>query len=431
MIPTGQDDVGTKGAIARSGPKLCLIGTHTCANRGDGAILRGLVTGIEQAIPDAKMTIVARYPQGSSYLLGREVVGDTIYRHGRGHRLKHLLYGKAKTRACALSARLPRVSRMVPWPAPIEEGYQLFKEHDLLVQTGGSYFLDLYGMAAYDAYMIELATGRPIVLAGHSIGPFRTRRSRRLARFALSRARRIILREDASVQYARELGLPESLYCVGGDTAWLIPMPDEKEQSTADRCLEHIEGPYVAMTARVLSPFDRRLGISQAEYEARFVRLLDQIVERGCTVLGLSMCTGLDGYDRDDRMVALRIRSGLRHPERMTVLMNEFNDLELAAVFARCALTVGGRLHSTVLSMHVGTPAIGVTYEHKFTGVFGRLGIADMAISVHDIDSEEVSNMAYRIMIAPAEAQSRVAAGVARERERAQVCVDAVKECCP
>jgi len=56
--------------------KLLLIGNHTCANRGDCAILRGLIHEIERQRPDATLTIVSRSPVVAGFMLGRAVEPD-------------------------------------------------------------------------------------------------------------------------------------------------------------------------------------------------------------------------------------------------------------------------------------------------------------------------------------------------------------------
>ena len=422
--PSGAEHSGRPRAA-----KLCIVGNHTCANRGDGSILRGLIAGIEDRIPDAELSIISRFAGASSYLLGRDVLDDAVFNHGRGHRIKHRLYLAAKHRACVFAAKCPVLARKVRWPEAIEGSYRLFCNQDAIIQVGGSFFIDLYGSGQYDTFMIELAARRPIVLAGHSLGPFRTRRSRKLARFALSRVQRIVLRESKSIDYVQQLGLPDDLWTLGGDTAWLAPQPDEQAMKKAEVALADLPGPFVAMSARVLSPFDISLGVKQREYESRFTRMLDWVVESGYTVVGVSMCTGLDGYDRDDRMVALRIRSKLRYPDRMAVLMDEFNDLEIAAILSRCELTIGTRLHSAILSIHTGTPAIGIAYEHKLPGTFKALGLDDMLITVDAMASDRSKCLIRDVLENPREARQRVSQGVKQERKRAWVSIDAVEEC--
>ena len=87
------------------------------------------------------------------------------------------------------------------------------------------------------------------------------------------------------------------------------------------------------------------------------------------------MCTGLGGYHLDDRLVAFRVRRLLRHGDRMAVAMQELSDLELCAVLSRCRALLGTRMHSTILSMQVGTPAVVLPYEHKSIGLFRRWGL--------------------------------------------------------
>ncbi len=47
--------------------KILLVGNHTCGNRGDGAILRGLVDSIKQINPDVEVDILSRYARSSAF----------------------------------------------------------------------------------------------------------------------------------------------------------------------------------------------------------------------------------------------------------------------------------------------------------------------------------------------------------------------------
>ncbi len=46
--------------------KLLILGNHTCGNRGDSAILRGLLDAINILNPHAEVDVMSRYPVSSS-----------------------------------------------------------------------------------------------------------------------------------------------------------------------------------------------------------------------------------------------------------------------------------------------------------------------------------------------------------------------------
>ncbi len=58
--------------------KLLILGNHTCGNRGDSAILRGLLDAINIPNPHAEVDVMSRYPVSSSWLLNRPVMGDPL-----------------------------------------------------------------------------------------------------------------------------------------------------------------------------------------------------------------------------------------------------------------------------------------------------------------------------------------------------------------
>ena len=65
---------------------------------------------------------------------------------------------------------------------------------------------------------------------------------------------------------------------------------------------------------RELAPFDKRLGTTQQAYEKAFAGVVNRILDEGYQVIALSTCTGIDSYNKDDRMVALNLRQHISDP---------------------------------------------------------------------------------------------------------------------
>lgn len=102
-------------------------------------------------------------------------------------------------------------------------------------------------------------------------------------------------------------------------------------------------------------------------------------------MIALSTCTGIDSYNKDDRMVALNLRQYVNDPARYHVVMDELNDLEMGKILGACDLTVGTRLHSAIISMNFMTPAIAINYEHKSAGIMQQLGLPEMAVDIRHL----------------------------------------------
>ncbi len=101
---------------------------------------------------------------------------------------------------------------------------------------------------------------------------------------------------------------------------------------------------------------------------------MNRLIADGYQVLALSTCTSIDRYNRDDRMVALRMAKYVNDSEHFHIAMDELNDVEIGKILASCVLTIGTRLHSAIISMNFGTPAIAINYEHKSAGIMQQLG---------------------------------------------------------
>ncbi|WP_318365026.1 colanic acid biosynthesis pyruvyl transferase WcaK [Enterobacter sp.] len=408
--------------------KLLILGNHTCGNRGDSAILRGLLDAITTLSPDAEVDVMSRYPVSSSWLLNRPVMGDPLFSQMKQHNTAAGLVGRVKKvlrRRYQHQVLLSRVTdsgrlRNIAIAQGFTDFVRLLAGYDAIIQVGGSFFVDLYGVPQFEHALCTFMAKKPLYMIGHSVGPFQDAQFNQLANYVFGHCDALILRERVSLDLMKHSQINTDKVEQGVDTAWLVDHHYDDFQ--ASYAVQHwldvaAKQKTVAITLRELAPFDKRLGTTQQAYEKAFAEVVNRVLDAGYQVLALSTCTGIDSYNKDDRMVALNLRGLVNDPSRFHVVMDELNDLEMGKIFAACDLTVGTRLHSAIISMNFGTPAIAINYEHKSAGIMQQLGMPEMAIDIrHLLDGSLASMVADTLGQLPA-INTRLATAVAAERE--------------
>ncbi|KXI28396.1 colanic acid biosynthesis pyruvyl transferase WcaK [Paraglaciecola hydrolytica] len=362
--------------------KLLLVGNHTCGNRGDAAILRGIVHYIGKQFPQHSIDLVSRYPTSSEYLLNEPFQIDTLFSYHQNYTSHMDRIWKSFSRIVVpLLLEFTLIFKYQFYlPKHVKEYIQSLKEYDAVIHVGGSFFVDLYGTVQFEHSLCALIANKPLYMLGHSVGPFHRSQFNRIARKVFSRVKMLGLRESISLDLLKDAHIDVSKVFLGADTAWLV---NTNELAQVDNIQALIsQRPTIAMTMRELAPFDKRLGVTQEEYEVAFAKLADQFIELGHQVLVFSTCTGIDSYHKDDRMVALRVARKVKVSEYFHVVMDELNDVELGSLLRSCQLTIGTRLHSAIISMNFGTEAIALNYEHKSAGIMQQLGMQDNALEV-------------------------------------------------
>ncbi|WP_067708452.1 MULTISPECIES: colanic acid biosynthesis pyruvyl transferase WcaK [unclassified Erwinia] len=369
--------------------KILLVGNHTCGNRGDGAILRGLIDSLNLARNDLDIDIISRYPTSSGYLLQQTVMPDELFLETK--KGKNSLTDKIKRRLMPkiMMAHISGSGLFKSFPVPkyLQEFTNRLKQYDAIIQVGGSFFVDLYGPLQFEHSLCALLAKKPIYMIGHSVGPFQKERFNEIANFVFSRVNSLVLRESVSLEMMKKGSITTEKVVSGADTAFLVRARSVENPS---HNLQHWQNliaakKTVAITVRELAPFDKRLGVTQQEYEEAFAKVINAVIDRGYQVVALSTCTGIDSYNKDDRMVAMTLRDRIVQKDQYHVIMDEFNDLELGILLGESHLTIGTRLHSAIISMNFGTPAVAINYEHKSLGVMNQLGLPEMATDVKSL----------------------------------------------
>jgi colanic acid/amylovoran biosynthesis protein len=366
------------------------MGNHACANRGDCAISRGLHQLLQQLYPNASFSWLSRHPVSSAYLSGQPYQQDRLSsfyqsaKTGLSGRLYAFVKARYFSRYLAFYVRHPMLAKWLhlPLPAIVSQEIEFIRQFDLVIQVGGSNFVDLYGCSQFDYALSTLIADRPLYLLGHSAGPFGTGPFCQLAKLVFGRAQALVLRESLSTALINTSAISVRRLLQGADTAWLV---DPALWSMPAQWRLQQTKPRIAITVRSLYPFDQKLNCSQSQFEQAMLSLMNQLISSGYQLLLLSTCTGIDGYKNDDRMLALRLQHQLCSPSAAEVEMRELNDIQLGWLFSQCILTIGTRLHSAIISMNFGTPAFAINYEHKSAGILAQMQLSQQALSLEQL----------------------------------------------
>ncbi|MFB0713829.1 colanic acid biosynthesis pyruvyl transferase WcaK [Buttiauxella noackiae] len=408
--------------------KLLILGNHTCGNRGDSAILRGLIDAITTIDETVQVDVMSRYPVSSAWLLGRPVMGDSLYKQMKQHnnavglmgRVKKVLRRKYQHQVLLAKATDNGRLRNISIPQGFIDFVKSLQKYDAIIQVGGSFFVDLYGVSQFEHALCSFMAKKPVYMIGHSVGPFQDPQFNHLASYVFGHAESLILRESVSLDLMKQSNIDSSKVEQGVDTAWLVDHHNDSfvPSYAVQHWLETIKRKKtVAITLRELAPFDKRLGTTQQAYEQAFASVVNRVIDQGYQVLALSTCTGIDSYNKDDRMVALNLRQYVNDPEQYHVVMDELNDLEMGKILGECELTVGTRLHSAIISMNFGTPAIAINYEHKSAGIMKQLGMPEMAIEIRQLLNGSLQSVVADVLGQLPAIKERLAHAVRAERE--------------
>lgn len=403
--------------------RVLIAGNHTCGNRGDAAILRGLINCMSRIAPEVDFVINSRFPESSSYLLSQKVIGDPLAKFRTRatkswkNKITKRCTDKLVSKILLLKLKHKRLAKALPIPNVYEKYIQDLNQYDAVIQVGGSFYVDAYGVSQFDNALCSLIASKPLLLIGHSVGPFGNGHFADISEYVFSKASFFGLREAVSMDLVRQQFIKSiPTVVMGTDTAWLVDPNVEITPLPFD-----VERKIIAITVRELAPFDRTLGIEQAAYERKMANICQQLIMKGYTIFALSTCTGIDRYPKDDRMVALRVKSHCDSDSQkhFHVAMDEYNDVQLGSLLSQCVLTIGTRLHSAIISMNFGTPAFALNYEHKSKGIMEGLGLDRFAIPLVSFMNGDFEIELFKELKNLDELREHTAEKVALERQKA------------
>jgi colanic acid/amylovoran biosynthesis protein len=387
--------------------KILLINNHSLLNAGDYAILAETLRMLEERFPEAQIGLVFNDTAPvSAALPGYEVHGAPLTWAApldeRGqymfiNRWLRLLY----LALLALAALAYRASGYLPRVFADRRKHGLlraFAAADLVLACGGGY---IYapgsgdGLSGWFGFMLSgcvlaLLMGKPLVLLPQSIGPLHDDFQRRAVRWVVRRAQLTCVRERRSLDLLQQLGCAQRALRLP-DMAFGAP---SGLAAPALALLDHAGRPAmpyafcVGMT--VLNWSGQSFTFTRQEaYEHAMLGCIDTLTARGGVVVIFAQCRG-PSVAEDDRHVGARLRARAAMPERVFLIEEPLPPPALQAAYAQMDYFIGTRMHSVILALNAGVPALAIGYLHKTSGVLEELGMADHCYDINTLTAAQL-----------------------------------------
>ena len=308
-------------------------------------------------------------------------------------------------------------------------------ETDLTLDiTAGDSFSDIYGMRGFRMHSLMkwlfILCGNKFVMLPQTYGPFKSRFSKIVARYLLTRTTAIYARDMDGVKCVKKiLGkvADKKMIRFIPDVAFVLE-PEKPKKSVIIEQLENLKA-----KGHVLVGLNVSGHIYHVEYQAKskfglksdYQKLMNDIVKSLMvypnTVVVLVphvfLKAGQVGSDLDachqvyQQMVE-------KYPDRILLVDEVFNHKQVKYLIGCCDFFLGARMHACIAALSQYVPAVGLAYSDKFAGVFESLGVGDLVADLRTENEQILAcvqdafhkriKMAEKLRVTVPSAQKRV-----------------------
>ena len=354
--------------------KLAIFGSYNGTSIGDSAILLGLLHGIAQAAPEARVTVLTMGPLD----LSRDLALCELIHPPR--------LVRANTHAPAewpllrsLWWRLQRLGLPLGTSFNPARVRKALADQDLLLIGGGNLLMDLFETGVDLIENITRAAQQarcPYSFAGVGAGPVAQPGSAARLAASLAPARRVVVRDAPSrALCAGALGRADTV--CAPDLAFALPARDS-------------HAPRVALAVNLAAvgaptwPLRDEQGYQL--YLDGMARLVLAAAEQTrpdyIEIVTTNPAVDL-GAGRD---LAARLAGQTRLPVRQPVLRDVTDILD---AFGRAKLAIVTRLHAGITAALAGAPVLPVAYQPKVAAVLSETGIAPHSLALAQLQSPD------------------------------------------
>ncbi|HEY9856146.1 MAG TPA: polysaccharide pyruvyl transferase CsaB [Stenomitos sp.] len=262
----------------------------------------------------------------------------------------------------------------------------------LFLSGGGGLMQDVTGSLSvpYYAGLMKLAQWRrvPTMVFGQGVGPLKNRSSRLMVRAAFGRAQALTVRDQASYDLVRSLGVSADRVVLAADPVLCLkPADSERIDAIAQSIGLSPDLPKIAVAVRPwYTWFERQFKV--------FNTALTQLsMEAGAQLVLLPFQMPGDERITEELYDCLRYRPE-GHVAPVAMLQAPLTAPEMEGLIGRMDMVIGMRLHALIMAASSGVPSVGLVYDPKVAHLCNQWGFP----SVPSIEALDDANSFERML---------------------------------
>lgn len=426
------------GSIEGKTPQRILIincdGEHRTieANKGAEMVIISTIETLRACFPQTEFVTTIQLSERLSQDLDCKVIKNKIY-STTTYSLSSSVKSFVDLVRCLSWRAVRKYARLNLKALVNNKKLREYSSADVIIHLGMDLYSDDFGLRTIIEHskdlLLGVMLGKPVVMWAESIGPFKSRVTRWLAKFTLNRVSLITVREEISNQHLEEVAVNKPPIYITADPAFLTdPAPEgcvqtileEEDLSDSKRpligmCLTYLpsrvvrksrkftfmeslyrtlqytlpEGLFkvivkVASQTRFYSP----AAIKQNSYIKSMAQVADYLVERlNATIVLMPHIQGT-GLLVTERAIHEEVWQQTNHKDNIRLVAYEYTAQEIKGIIGQCELFIGGKMHSNIAALSQCIPTVGLAYSYKFEGIMEMLGQENYVCS--NITFEEV-----------------------------------------
>ncbi len=375
----------TRDAGQPNTPRILIYNPLEFRNMGTIGALMGLIKCLIKYMPGVKITALSLQP-AKDRDFGKLGIELRQYPWLRPRKTKLLVLANAAVLVfyhcsrCFIYRLAGKFSKNIKNP---------YEQYDVIIHNNADTLNDpAYGsistlIGLFLAFLGWVIYNKPMATVATDVGPFTSRLTRYTARFVLNKFDVLALREEASYDYCRQLGLTRPKIYLTGEPAFVLePASREKVRLILQKeGIARGDNPFVGFSPSWLEMERYAFSDSmdgekrQRKYVELMAAMIDYVVDRlGATACFLPHVTGhmLSDEYNNDRELCSRIYEQVRAKPDVGLLRGDYLPDEIKGVIGSCDMFIGCRMHATIASISLGIPTLAIAYGDKFYRIIGK-----------------------------------------------------------
>ncbi len=345
-------------------------------NKGAVAMVKSIINGIKEEHPNANITVTSKFICNGLYKTDSFPQVNILYDSEQ-----ELDVPLVKIWAWWLLKSIGINLQML-----LKDNVtQTYLKSDLIVSASGISFTDEFGMIKiyhFSKFMqIPLLLNKPVIKFTQSIGPFKTRYNKMIAKLSMKNVNVIMARGKQSFNNLKSIGITKNV----------IELPDivlsmkmEKSQKAQD-CISKIgSGTVIGITPNIVC---KRLSPTN-HYENVLINLCEFILTKyqDAKIILIPHTIEEDSIGKDDDMsICTNLEKSINSNRVYIENVVNYEPEELKWLISKLDFFIGSRFHSLIESVSTCVPSMAIGWNTKYNEMMSWVELKENVIQIEDL----------------------------------------------